>query len=218
MALSLGRFHPTKTLDKCASAKKSHCRRAQFTCPRVSAPEASNRKSVALGLAWARVCPNRIISSLSLAVIITHNTLLSASTCFLSPYTNTSSLTMVVTKQVSSQLEWLSTLSTSFNAMSDEERFLRKVSTAFGSMLRIVVCVFTLRDDGIAVHSSAVDMQRCISTKGLCGCGHDPIQHPACSRYDRNYLGQESSREDEGRIASSHVALRRDTSYLCDSR
>ena len=35
---------------------------------------------------------------------------------------------MVVTKQVSSQLEWLSTLSTSFNAMDDDEKYLRKVS------------------------------------------------------------------------------------------
>lgn len=39
-----------------------------------------------------------------------------------------SPLRMVVTKQVSSQLEWLSTLSTSFNAMDDDEKYLRKVS------------------------------------------------------------------------------------------
>jgi hypothetical protein len=35
---------------------------------------------------------------------------------------------MVVTKQVNSQLEWLSSLSTSFNAMGEDEKFLRKVS------------------------------------------------------------------------------------------
>jgi hypothetical protein len=35
---------------------------------------------------------------------------------------------MVVTKQVSSQLEWLSTLSTTFDAMDENEKFLRKVS------------------------------------------------------------------------------------------
>lgn len=34
---------------------------------------------------------------------------------------------MVVTKQVSSQLEWLSTLSTTFDAMDENEKFLRKV-------------------------------------------------------------------------------------------
>jgi len=37
---------------------------------------------------------------------------------------------MVVTKQVSSQLEWLSTLSTTFDAMDENEKFLRKVSWA----------------------------------------------------------------------------------------
>ncbi|KAG7531442.1 hypothetical protein FFLO_04363 [Filobasidium floriforme] len=35
---------------------------------------------------------------------------------------------MVVTKQVSSQLEWLSTLSTTFDAMDENEKFLRKTS------------------------------------------------------------------------------------------
>lgn len=35
---------------------------------------------------------------------------------------------MVVTKQVSSQLEWLATLQTSFNPMDDNEKYLRKTS------------------------------------------------------------------------------------------
>ncbi len=37
-------------------------------------------------------------------------------------------INMVVTKQTASQLEWLSTLSTGFNAMEDGDKFFRKVS------------------------------------------------------------------------------------------
>jgi hypothetical protein len=40
---------------------------------------------------------------------------------------------MVVTKQVSSQLEWLSTLSTTFDAMDENEKFLRKVGFGLSS-------------------------------------------------------------------------------------
>lgn len=37
-------------------------------------------------------------------------------------------LNMVITKEPSSQLEWLSTLSASFNPFKEEDKFLRKVS------------------------------------------------------------------------------------------
>ncbi|KAI5452164.1 Pyruvate kinase [Naganishia albida] len=60
---------------------------------------------------------------------------------------------MVVTKQVSSQLEWLSTLSTSFNAMSDEERFLRKTSiiATIGPKTNNVEMLTQLRDAGMNI-------------------------------------------------------------------
>jgi hypothetical protein len=57
---------------------------------------------------------------------------------------------MVVTKQVSSQLEWLSTLSTSFNAMDEDEKYLRKVSRRLASRLVCRCSLYGLeKRDGI---------------------------------------------------------------------
>lgn len=68
---------------------------------------------------------------------------------------------MVVTKQVNSQLEWLSTLSTSFNAMGEDEKFLRKVSVASLSLgscsvPRVLGCVEGTREIAVG------EARRCI--------------------------------------------------------
>lgn len=60
---------------------------------------------------------------------------------------------MVITKGTSSQLEWLSTLSTSFNAMAPEDKFLRKTSiiATIGPKTNTVEKLSQLREAGMNI-------------------------------------------------------------------